>query len=167
MFKLFPTMGYVVDNRVVAVTDIFRKIKLSSFATNELALVDYTIEAGQTPEEVADILYDDPKLFWTILVINDIVDPYNEWYYSPDDLGLLVEQKYGAGNSGNTHHWITLDNPLVCVEYNSAKLAAGEIKEVSHLEHEQYENDARQNISVVNPNFIQDFIVEFRRLIDE
>ena len=66
MFKLFPTMGYVVDNRVVAVTDIFRKIKLSSLATNELALVDYTIEAGQTPEEVADILYDDPKLFWAI-----------------------------------------------------------------------------------------------------
>ena len=167
MFKHFPNFGYALDGKIVAVTDIFRKIRLSEFANNELLLVEYTIEAGQTPEIVADILYYDPKLFWTILLVNDIVDPYNEWYLSQEDLALLVEQKYGAGNSGNTHHWITIDNPLVCVEYNSAKLAAGEIKEVSHLEHEQFENDARQNISVVNPKFIQDFISEFKRLIDD
>lgn len=167
MFRHFPKFGYVLDGKVVAVTDIFRKIKLSEFANNELLLVDYTIEAGQTPEIVADILYDDPKLFWTILLVNDIVDPYNEWYLSQEDLELLVEQKYGAGNSGNVHHWIVVDSPLICVEYNSAKVASGEIKEVSHLEHEQFENDARQNISVVNPKFIQDFITEFKRLIDD
>lgn len=167
MFRNFPQIGYVLDNTIVVATDIFRRIKLSSLAENELLLVDYTIEAGQRPEDVADVLYDDPKLYWTILLVNDIIDPYNEWYFSPDQLEALVEDKYGAGNSGNTHHWITLDNPLVCVQYDSAKLAAGEIKEVSHLEHEQYENDARQDISVVNPKFIQDFLTEFNRLINE
>ena len=167
MFRNFPQIGYVLDNKIVVATDIFRRIKLSSLAENELLLVDYTNEAGQRPEDVADVLYDDPKLYWTILLVNDIIDPYNEWYFSPDQLEALVEDKYGAGNSGNTHHWITLDNPLVCVQYDSAKLAAGEIKEVSHLEHEQYENDARQDISVVNPKFIQDFLTEFNRLINE
>lgn len=167
MFKNFPQIGYVVDGRILVATDIFRRVKLNQLAVNELLLVDYTIEAGQKPEDVADILYDDPKLFWTILLVNDIVDPYNEWYYSPEDLRALVDQKYGVGNSGNTHHWITLDNPLVCVEYDSAKLAAGEIKEVSHLEHEEFENDARQNISVINPKFIQDFLTEFNRTINE
>jgi hypothetical protein len=167
MFRNFPKIGYVLDNKILVATDIFRRIKLSSLAENELLLVDYTIEAGQRPEDVADILYDDPKLYWTVLLVNDIVDPYNEWYYSPEQLEALVEDKYGAGNGSNTHHWITLDNPLVCVEYDTAKLAAGEIKEVSHLEHEQYENDARQDISVVNPKFIQDFLTEFNRLINE
>lgn len=167
MFRNFPQIGYVVDGRILVATDIFRRVKLNQLAVNELLLVDYTIEAGQKPEDVADVLYDDPKLFWTILLVNDIVDPYNEWYYSPEDLRALVDQKYGVGNSGNTHHWITLDNPLVCVEYDSAKLAAGEIKEVSHLEHEEYENDARQNISVINPKFIQDFLTEFNRTINE
>ena len=167
MFKNFPQIGYVVDGRLLIATDIFRRVKLNQLAVNELLLIDFTIEAGQKPEDIADILYDDPKLYWTILLVNDILDPYNEWYYSPEDLTSLVEQKYGAGNSGNTHHWITLDNPLVCVEYDSAKLAAGEIKEVSHLEHEEFENDARQNISVINPKFIQDFLTEFNRTINE
>lgn len=167
MFKNFPKIGYVLDNKILIATDIFRRIKLSSLAENELLLVDYTIEAGQRPEDVADILYDDPKLYWVVLLVNDIIDPYNEWYYSPEQLEALVEDKYGAGNSNNTHHWITLDNPLVCVEYDTAKLAAGEIKEVSHLEHEQFENDSRQDISVVNPKFIQDFLTEFNRLINE
>ena len=167
MFKLFPNFGYVVDNKVIAATDIFRKIKMSEFANNEFLLIDYTIEGGQTPEEIADILYDDPSLFWTILIVNDIVDPYNEWYYSPEDLSFLVEQKYGKGNGGNTHHWSIVDHPEISVEYDRVKLSSGEIKEVSNLEYEQYENDSRQNISIINPKFIQDFIVEYKRLINE
>ena len=167
MFKLFPTFGYVVDNKVIAATDIFRKIRISGFAGNELLLIDYTIEAGQTPEVVADILYDDPSLFWTILIVNDIVDPYNEWYLSPEDLSLLIDQKYGKGNGANTHHWSIIDNPAITVEYDRTKLAAGEIQSVSNVDHEQSVNDAKQNISAINPKFMQDFITEYKRLINE
>jgi hypothetical protein len=167
MFKNFPQFGYALDSRLIVATDIFRRVALSDIAINELLLTKYTIEAGQKPEDVADILYDDPKLYWVVLLVNNIIDPYNEWYFTPEQIRSLVEDKYGVGNSGNTHHYIVADNPLVCVQYDAQKLASGEIKEISHLEHEQLENDARQNISVINPRYIQDFLTEFNRLANE
>ena len=55
MFRNFPQIGYVVDGRILVATDIFRRVKLNQLAVNELLLVDYTIEAGQKPEDVADV----------------------------------------------------------------------------------------------------------------
>ena len=121
MFKNFPQFGYALDSRLIVATDIFRRVALSDIAINELLLTKYTIEAGQKPEDVADILYDDPKLYWVVLLVNNIIDPYNEWYFTPEQIRSLVEDKYGVGNSGNTHHYIVADNPLVCVQYDAQK----------------------------------------------
>ena len=63
------------------------------------------------------------------------------------------------------HHWVLPERLEICVEYDSARLAAGEIIPVTNLEHETLLNDNRQDIQVVNKNRIRDFVKEFSNKI--
>ena len=173
-FSKFPKVNYKIDfnnngfGSQVLVTDIFRRVApLDKFIVNETFLEDYTIKAGERPEDIAYFLYGDTEYHWVLLVINNIIDPYNEWYYTPEQLEALVEQRYGEGNLNATHHWARYDNPLICEDYDAARVANGELFEVTHLEHEQFENDARQNIKVLHPRYLNDFVNEFNRLIQK
>lgn len=167
MFKKMPKLGYIFEGSFVNVTDILRRVAPVEENLNDLILEYYEIQSGEQPEDVAYKIYGDPKLYWTILLVNNIVDPYNEWYMSDKVLQEYVDQKYGVGNSSNTHHWVLPERPDICVEYNSAKLAAGEIEEVSHLRHEEIENDGKQNIKIVAKRYIVDFINEYNQLMNQ
>jgi hypothetical protein len=167
MFKKMPKLGYIFNGSFVTVTDILRRVAPVDENLNDLILEYYEIQSGEQPEDVAYKIYGDPKLYWTILLVNNIVDPYNEWYMSDEVLREFVDQKYGVGNSANTHHWILPERPEICVEYDRAKLANGEIEEVSHLRHEEIENDNRQNIKIVSKRYILDFVNEFNQLMNQ
>ena len=165
MFKDFPNLGYISDNSVVTVKDIFRRVSIVSENINSFDIEYYTIQDGEQPEDVAYKLYDDPKLYWTILLANNIIDPYNEWFISTEVLEQYTIEKYGANSLDDIHHWVLPERPEICVEYDSARLAAGEIVPITNLEHEEILNDNRQNIQVVSKNRIQDFVKEFRNQI--
>lgn len=165
MFKKFPTLAYASDNKFVNVSDIFIRAAAIKESLDSFQLETYTIEDGENPEDVAFRLYNDPTLYWAVLLVNDIIDPINDWYLSSEVLEEFVKNKYGAEFLNTTHHWVLPDNPLICVEYNSAKLANGEIVAVSNLEHEELVNDEKQDIKVISPSYIRDFLKEFENLI--
>ena len=165
-FKQFPKLLYPLDDERHVVTDIFRRVvPRDKFVVNESFLDKYTIKSGETPEEIAYKLYGDTEYHWVILVLNNIIDPYNEWYLTSEQLKAMVEQRYGAGNSNATHHWARTDRPEICVDYDPALLADGTIFEVSHLEHEEIENNNRQDIKILHPRFLNNFVSEFKQLI--
>lgn len=173
-FSQFPKVNYKIDfnndgnGSQVSVVDIFRRVSpLDKFIVNQIYLEDYVIKSGEKPEDIAYLLYGDTKYHWILLIINNIIDPYNEWYYTPEQLRALVTQRYGVGNENATHHWARYDNPLICEDYDAAKVASGELFEVTHLEHELFENDARQNIKVLHPRYLDAFVNEFKRLIKQ
>lgn len=169
-FDYFPKFLYnlqsntVTNDGFITVTDIFRRVApQDKFIVNETYLETYTIKAGERPEDIAYDLYGDPEYHWVLLIINNIIDPYNEWYYSPEQLYALVEQRYTKPN--DTHHFALVSNPLICSDYDEALIASGELVEVTHLEHEELENDARQEIKVLHPRYLKDFVSEFKRKI--
>lgn len=165
MFNKFPTLGYVSDKRIVTVTDIFRRAAIVNANINNYNIDYYTILDGEQPEDVAHKLYGDGKLGWTILLANDIIDPYNDWYVSSDVLEDYTKLKYGENFLNVHHHWVLPERPEVCVEYDADKLASGEILPITNLEHEEILNDNRREIRVVSPNNIRDFVKEFENLI--
>lgn len=165
-FDAFPNLGYKIDDKILTTKDIFRRVApLKTFLDNDLYLEHYRLRAGERPEDVAFALYKDPKLHWTILLTNNIVDPYNEWYYSPEAIKLLAAQRYGAGNEHQIHHYCDNENREYIVDWDAAKLANGDIIAVTNLEYEELENDKRQLVKVIQPKYIGDFIQEFKRLI--
>ena len=165
MFKFFPNLGYIEGKRIVTVADIFRRVSIVEENLNSYNLEYYTILDGEQPEDVAYKLYGDPELHWTVLLVNNIVDPYNDWYLTTEVLEEFVKQKYGADFLDTHHHWVLPERPEICVEYDRTKLANGEIIAVTNKEHEEILNDGRQEIRVVNPNQIQDFVKEYRNKI--
>lgn len=165
MFNKYPTLGYISDGRIVNVVDIFRRVAVIQESLNNYNIEYYTIQDGEQPEDVAYKLYGNGKLGWTILIVNNILDPYNEWYLSGEILEDYVVRKYGANFLNTHHHWVLPERPEICVEYNAAKLASGEIVPVTNYEHEVILNDGRREIKVISPNNIRDFVKEFENLI--
>lgn len=125
----------------------------------------YVIKSGERPEDIAYFLYGDPEYHWVILLINNIIDPYNEWYYTPDQLRSMVKQRYGVGNENEIHHYALASRPLVYSDYNPTQIANGELIPITHLEHEELENEARQEILLLRPTHINDFVQEFKLLV--
>lgn len=165
-FQQFPRIAYRIDDSLITVTDIFRRVApLDKFIVNEAFLEKYQIKAGERPEDIAFELYGDPEYHWILLLINNIIDPFNEWYYTPEQIVAQAKQRYGEDSVNATHHWATAARPEICVDYDPAKVASGEIFEVTHLQHEEIENDLRQSIKVLHPRYLNDFVAEFKQLI--
>tara|TARA_B110000858_G_C17785245_1_gene466913 strand:+ start:124 stop:633 length:510 start_codon:yes stop_codon:yes gene_type:complete len=167
-FENFPTMSYKIDDKLIDIKDIFRRVApLKDFINNETMLEFYTIRAGERPEDVAFTLYNDQHLHWTILVVNKIIDPYNEWYYTNEAIQLLTSERYGAGNEQQIHHYCLTEDPKFIVDWDATKLANGDITAVTNLAHEETENESRQNIKVISPENIGTFVNDFKRIISK
>jgi hypothetical protein len=96
-FENFPTLYYTLDNNRTGqlVQDIFRRIVLSAEVKNNNVLYElYDIEDGDTPEILADRFYDDPSLYWIILLTNEIFDPRFGWPMDWYRLNRFIERKY-------------------------------------------------------------------------
>lgn len=165
-FNYFPRMLYPFDPKKEVVTDIFRRVvPRDKFIVNEMFLDRYTLRSGERPEDIAYQLYKDPEYHWVILLINNIIDPYNEWYFTPEQLQAMVKQRYGAGNENEIHHYALAARPLICSDYNPTQIASGELIPITHLEHEELENEARQEILLLRPVHLNDFVQEFKLLV--
>lgn len=165
-FNQFPKLLYPIEEQKEVLTDIFRRVVPNDqFIVNETFLEKYTIQAGERPEDLAYQLYGDPQYHWIFLIINNIVDPYNEWYYTQPQLLAMVKQRYGEGNENEIHHYALKSRPLICSDYDPALIASGDLIPVTHLEHEELENDARQDIKVLHPRYLKNFVTEFRQLV--
>lgn len=104
-FKHYPTTQF--DGFELA--DITRKFKLSAI-TQDTAVdyMTYTVQEGETPEDVAFYYYDSVDLTWLVLMANDIVDAYTEWPKSEQNLIKSIVNKYRA-KSGKTTDQAVLD----------------------------------------------------------
>ena len=97
-FKEFPK---VVINKQ-EVLDITRKVSLSSaLKFTSLDYSNYSLQDGDTPEMIAHYYYDDVELAWLVLLSNDIVDPYTQWYKTQEQLEEYIKVQYET-QSGTT-----------------------------------------------------------------
>jgi|TARA_B110000967_G_scaffold210076_1_gene270294 hypothetical protein len=167
-FRQFPQLAYKIDDALITVTDIFRRVvPLEKFIVQESFLETYTLKAGERPEDLAFQLYGSAEYHWILLLINNIVDPFNEWYYTPEQLQVFVDQKYGKNEGNATHSWVMTTNTDIKVDYNAGKFSSGDIQELTHLQYEMSVNDARQEIKVLHPRYLNDFVAEFKQLIGQ
>ena len=165
------------------VKNIFRRVKarpdLSEYSTLFEA---YSIGPGETPPVLAEKLFDDPFVDWAILLINDIIDVYEQWPKSRDQLERYVSEKYTADKVDATHHWETneiLYNDIVFIkegiEVNenwrtvlpdgTTKTKDESIYEVTNWEHEYFKNEEKRQILIPIGNMLQIMIEEFEELV--
>ena len=170
-FKMFPLIPYDAkgDGKPTLMTDIFRRVKLTSNLTNQVVDFDYyNVQDGETPEMIAYKYYGDVNLHWTILVVNDVVDYYEDWPMSVQKFEQFVKEKYE--NPQAIHHYeisqvsgdteIKIDVGMNTTEYPSATA-------ISNYQYEDRLQTEKRQIRLLTPAFIQQFATEFERKLKE
>lgn len=126
-YNLFPKLKYDINNNPLApnyteVTNIFFRMGLIKDAINNKAsYYIYDIENGDTPEVVANKVYNDPGAAWMILLANNVLDPQYEWPIDDNSFNQFIIEKYGSIEYALTtpHHYekvITRKNTRTGVE---------------------------------------------------
>jgi len=162
-FANFPTLVYSLDGGTTnfLMTDMFRRVVAT---TNSLltstAYDQYQIKDGETPDILADKLYNDTTLYWVILLANNIIDPRYEWPLTNNALSQYITDSYGQGNELNVHHYINTFGDIVPSTYTSTAITA-----VNNTDYETELNEAKRGISVIKPQFVSVFVKNVNGLL--
>ena len=170
-FEQFPLIPYDAEGtgNPRDVTNLLRRVKVRSKIRNNSALFDtYVVKEGETPEMIADKLYVDTQLHWIVLLFNDIADRYHQWPMTTGAFNKYVNDKY-TNISGIHHYEITessgdkelkIDVGTVNTDYPTAT-------PITNYEYELARQDTLRRIKLLDPQFVDDFVSEFRELIGE
>lgn len=170
-FENFPLIPYdsVGNGNFKVVTNLLKRVAVrSKVKTNTSYFDTYDIKEGETPEMLADKLYDDPELHWVILLLNDITDRYHQWPKNYNQFLAYANDKYS--NVDATHHYeisqvsgdttIKIDIGTDNTDYPTASI-------VTNYEYEEDLQNEKRKIRLLDPAYIEDFVAEFEKLMGE
>ena len=170
-FANFPIIAYdsVGNGEFKVVTNLLKRVALRSKVKSNTLLFDtYDVKEGETPESIADKLYDDPELHWVLLLINDITDRYHQWPMSSSQFLAFINDKYSDVDA--THHYeiaqtsgdttIKIDVGTVNTDHPAATL-------ITNFEYEEERQDTLRKVRLLDPDYIGGFVAEYRSLMAE
>ena len=160
-FDTFPKILYDSkgDGQVKIVTNLLKRVAIRTKVKNNTSLFDtYTVQNGDTPESIADKLYDDPELHWVVLMVNDITDRYHQWPMYEQHFNTYVSEKYD--NPDAVHHYEISQSSGDTDFYSDASI-------ITNREYEEREQDKKRQIRLLDPSFIDQFVEEFKLLMKE
>lgn len=113
-FKRFPVVvDYVIQGKSFDAMDITRRTGLSNeYIQNEQLSFEYNIQDGETPEMIADRVYDDVSLYWVIMFFNNLFDVNTDWPLDSQSFERYVNRKYGQ-DLYEIHHYISASTNLI------------------------------------------------------
>ncbi len=164
-FKYFPTINYDVrgvknDRNIQYVTDILKRVRKKLDIVNRAYFEQYFVKNGDTPESLSHQVYGDSTLHWIILYGNYMTNPYYDWPLTYIDLKKFVIKKYGVANINSTHHYEDADGYEVDSDAPTATA-------ITNFLYEEALNDAKRTINIIKPEYTQQIISEFKKIIVE
>mgnify|MGYP001315488430 FL=1 len=177
-FSSFPKIYYDSkgqgDPKVV--TNLLRRVAVrTKVRTNTMLYDTYDIKSGETPESIADKLYDDPEKHWIIMLVNDITDRYHDWPMMEQQFNSYVNEKYD--NPDGIHHYEIAqssgDTKTKIEVYANEALYTGDTDfyssatAITNREYEESEQDRKRSIRLLDPRFVDQFVDEYKKLITE
>ena len=172
-FNSFPVIPYDSkgDLNFKDVTNLLRRVGMrTKLKTNTLLYDTYDVKEGETPEMIAHKLYGDAKLHWIILLVNDITDRYHQWPMTGGQFLDYINDKYS--NVDGIHHYESTqtsgDTKVKIEVFNEVDDDAYTgLTPITNREYEENEQDKRRKIRLVDPSFIEQFVDEFKALMNE
>ena len=177
-FKNFPTIPYdsTGTGQTKDVKNLLRRVAVrTKIKTNTFFYDTYDIKNGESPESIADKLYDDPELHWVVLLVNDITDRYHQWPMTYAQLLQFVNDKYDDPNG--VHHYeipqASGDTTKTIEVYANEALHANDVSYypnatiITNIEYEENKQDELRKIRLLDPRFIGQFVEEYENLMKE
>ena len=179
------TSSYRKDNvdPYTLAKNIFRRIKIREELDDViLGFSQYTIKNNQRPDEVAGEVYGDMGMDWIVLICNNIINLYEEWPMSEDELERYIDSEYEE-DADSVHHWVTQeikdmkgrilvkDGRIVPEDYTYTRpdgtVIAKEdtVRPISVYDYELGINDQKRNIYLLRKQYLSGFVEEFSNLV--
>ena len=98
-FKLFPKITTQVNSENVVMTDISIRFKMLDYLkknNNNLSILKYEIENNERPEEISFEIYGSYDYTWSILLLNNVYNLYEDWLVPEEILDKKIISKYGS-----------------------------------------------------------------------
>ena len=172
-FDSFPIIPYDSkgDLRFKDVTNLLRRVGMrTKLKTNTFLYDTYDVKEGETPEMIAHKLYGNSELHWIILLVNEVTDRYHQWPMSGMQFLDFLNDKYD--NPDGIHHYETTQTSgdtkiKIEVENDVDEDAYTGLTPITNREYEQNEQDKKRKIRLVDPSFVEQFVDEFKKLMNE
>ena len=185
-FRYFPTVQYdlIQNGNPITLTNIMRRFVVDSKLKDQVDIFyDYTIQAGDRPDVIAEKYYGDANLAWLVLHFNDITDPFFGWGLNDVDLENYIRGKYGSipAAQAEVHEYRQVLNEAqtfydgtvvpkryVVVDqttYNSLPELSRE--SVSKYDYEVEQNDKKRQIKILDKRYVDQVIAEVKTILKD
>ena len=190
-FRQLPQLDYpslsndrksVYDYQLVK--NLFKRAVLRDDVFNDVTNFEkYSVEGDERPDQIAYEFYRDSGLDWIILTTNNIVHVRDEWPMSNRDFLTYLNEKYTSEELSNVHHYETReirdesntliqpagvrvksDYSVTYVENDTVKTKSS-IKMLTFLEHETNLNNAKRNINILKPDYVEIFLRDIKEIM--
>ena len=170
-FENFPFIPYdsVGNGDFKLVTNLLKRVALrTKVRTNTLLYDTYDVKDGETPEMIADKLYDDPQLHWVVLFVNNITDRYHQWPMASIQFNAFVNDKYTNIDAVH-HHEIAQTSGDTSIKINIGTDTTGyseaDLTTITNYEYEVERQDTLRKIRLLDGDYIEQFVEEFETLM--
>lgn len=158
--------------------NIFNSVMLQYTPVNNINTYYYRqLVQGERPEDLSYIEYGKVEYHWIILLANNVINPYTDWYMSQWELDAYIDNKYDDPNDIN--HFLDVTdpkNPRRCDGYefkhyyNELKVLQNPLPQyispVTHTQYESEKNFEKFEVRVIDKRYIIDIVKQFESLME-
>ena len=184
-FRNIPRVGYDINgtgkDSFVNVTNIMKRVKFKPTVLEDISnYYPYFVKEGERPDIISQVEYGNVGYAYLILLVNDIFDPNFDWPLNSQVFEKFIINKYGSVTtaiSGIKHYYqiIRAEVPrtgtseripevkFAVDETTYDALGISDRTTLSNYDHEVELNDAKREIRLINPDFIQDIDYQVKR----
>ena len=184
-FRNLPKVGYDINgtgkDSFVNVTNIMKRVKFKPAVLEDISnYYPYFVKEGERPDIISQVEYGNVGYAYLILLVNDIFDPNFDWPLNSQVFEKFIINKYGSVTtaiSGIKHYYqiIRAEVPrtgtseripevkFAVDETTYDALGISDRTTLSNYDHEVELNDAKREIRLINPDFIQDIDYQVKR----
>ena len=175
-FSQFPTIFYDAVGKTgpKIVTHLLKRVAVHSKARATTAVYDtYDVRNGETPEMIAHKYYDDAEYHWVILLVNNITDRYHQWPMNTRQFLAHLAERYD--NVDAVHHYeinqvsgdtsVKINIGITNIDIDGNTIADATL--ITNREYEEEKQDVLRKIRLLDPEYLEQFVEEFERLVSE
>lgn len=120
--------------------------------------------SGESALEVSHILYGTSEYYWTLYILNDVVNPLEDWYMSPMQLREYCKHKYDNPEYPHDFYYVTTKKPLNYKQtsdmwylYDNGMSLPHDVTFNTNFQYETKINESKKVINAVTESNILEF----------
>lgn len=150
---------------------------MKNFSEDPHNVLQYRVGNGERPEQVSYKAYGTVSYWWTILLLNDIMNVRDQWALSQDQLETHIAEKYPFSDPGDVHHYVTpegfvadfeginMDNGYKYTDHNLI-IDQYQLTPVSIYDFEYQSNENKRDIMIIDPDKIFSVASKYKELMN-